>query len=226
MKGCQGSNQHVLAPSFLKVVSFAMMVSIGLGYYFGGKSFRRLGSWTINIGFKTGEGLLGSFARVLHSEVLCAHHTVRLVPKFSRHIPVNTKKGMSSSDSISLSTSSSSESTESERSRGRQFDEDGTSYGVMTSGIPMETVREVREDPLEELAESDWPAKGGYGWAAADVRNQSSLEQSSPRVSVGTLFLWRGLVPSTRYAMGRRVLPRSFSTCICVISLNFMCDCR
>jgi len=39
----------------------------------------------------------------------------------------------------------------------------------------METVREVREDPPEELAESNWPAKGGYGWAAADVRNQSSL---------------------------------------------------
>jgi len=50
--------------------------------------------------------------------------------------------------------SSSSESMESERSRGRQFDEDGTSYGGVTSGIPMETVREVREDPPEELAES------------------------------------------------------------------------
>ena len=82
---------------------------------------------------------------------------------------------MSSSDNISLSTSSSSESTESERSNGRQFDEEGTSSGVVTSGIPMETVREVREDPPEELAESNWPAKGGYGWAAADVRNQSSF---------------------------------------------------
>jgi len=39
----------------------------------------------------------------------------------------------------------------------------------------METVREVREDPPEELAESNWPAKGGYGWVVADVRNQSSL---------------------------------------------------
>jgi len=75
VRGCQGSNQYVLASSFLKVASFAMMVSIGLGYYFGGKCFRRLGSWTINIGFKTGEGLLGSFTRVLHSEVLCAYHT-------------------------------------------------------------------------------------------------------------------------------------------------------
>jgi len=82
---------------------------------------------------------------------------------------------MSSSDSISLSTSSSNESTESEKSRGRQFDEEGTSFGGMTSGIPMETVREVRQDPPEELAESNWLAKGDYGWAAADVRNQSSL---------------------------------------------------
>ena len=184
MRGCQGSNQHVLAPPFLKVESFAMMVSIGLGYYFGGKSFRRLGLWTIDIGFKTGEGLLGSFTRVLHSEVLCAHHSVRLVPKFSRHLPVKTKTGMSSSDSISLSMSSSSESTESERSKSRRFDKEGTSSGVVTSGIPMETVREVREDPPEELAESDWPAKGGYGWAAADVRSQSSL------------FLWSRLLNS------------------------------
>ena len=103
------------------------------------------------------------------------HHTVRLVPKFSRHLPVNMKTGMSSSDSISLSTSSSSESTKSERSRGRQFDDKGTSSGGMVSGIPMETVREVREDPPEELAESNWSAKGSYGWATADVRNQSSL---------------------------------------------------
>jgi len=39
-----------------------------------GRGFRRLGSWTINIGFKTGEGLLGSFARVLNSEILCASY--------------------------------------------------------------------------------------------------------------------------------------------------------
>ena len=39
----------------------------------------------------------------------------------------------------------------------------------------MEVVREVREDPPEELEESNWPAKGGYGWVAADVRDQSSL---------------------------------------------------
>jgi len=81
---------------------------------------------------------------------------------------------MSSSDSVSLSTSSS-ESIKSGRSRGRHVEEESTSSGGMVGGIPMETVREVREDPLEELAESNWSAKGGYGWVAADVRNQSSL---------------------------------------------------
>jgi len=38
------------------------MVSIGLGFHFGGKSFSRLGSWTINMGLNAAEGLLGSFA--------------------------------------------------------------------------------------------------------------------------------------------------------------------
>ncbi|QCE10973.1 hypothetical protein DEO72_LG10g2206 [Vigna unguiculata] len=80
---------------------------------------------------------------------------------------------MSSSDS--MSTSSSSESTEPERSKDRRLDGEGTSSGVITSGMPMEIVREVREDPSEELEESNWPAKGGYGWAAVDVRDQSSL---------------------------------------------------
>jgi len=63
-----------LASSFLSVISFAMMLSIGLGHYFGGKSFRRLGSWTINMGLKTGEGLLVSYVRVLNSEILCASY--------------------------------------------------------------------------------------------------------------------------------------------------------
>jgi len=46
---------------FLCVISF-IMVSIGLGFYFGGKSFSCLGSWTINMGLKAAEGSLGSFA--------------------------------------------------------------------------------------------------------------------------------------------------------------------
>ncbi|QCD79245.1 hypothetical protein DEO72_LG1g2884 [Vigna unguiculata] len=41
---------------------------------------------------------------------------------------------------------------------------------VASAGEP-----EVLKDPPEELEESNWPAKGGYGWAAADVREQSSL---------------------------------------------------
>ena len=82
---------------------------------------------------------------------------------------------MSSSDSSSLSTSSSSQSTESDRSRDDRFGGEGVSAGVGTSGVPMEVVREIREDPPEELEESNWPAKGGYAWVASDVRDQSSL---------------------------------------------------
>ena len=80
----------------------------------------------------------------------------------------------SSSDGVSLS-SSSSESIESGRSIGRHVEEKSTSPTGMVGRIPMETVTEVREDPPEEIAESNWLAKGGYGWMAADVRNQSSL---------------------------------------------------
>ena len=58
----------------LCVISFIMMVSIGMGFYFGGKNFNRLGSWTINMGLKAAEGLLGSFARVSNSEILCASY--------------------------------------------------------------------------------------------------------------------------------------------------------
>jgi len=84
---------------------------------------------------------------------------------------------MSSSDS--MSTFSSSESTESERSKDRWPCDEGTSSVVGTSGMPMEVVREVREDPPEELEESNWSSKGGYGWVASDVRDQSSLFRSS-----------------------------------------------
>jgi len=41
--------------------------------------------------------------------------------------------------------------------------------------IPIEMVTEVRKDPLEEIAESNWPAKTGYEWVTEDVRNQYSL---------------------------------------------------
>ncbi|QCE13764.1 hypothetical protein DEO72_LG11g762 [Vigna unguiculata] len=80
---------------------------------------------------------------------------------------------MSSSDS--MSTFSSSESTESERSNDSRLGDEGTSSMVGTSGMSVEVVREVQEDPPKELEESNWPAKGGYGWVAGDVRDQSSL---------------------------------------------------
>ena len=34
---------------------------------------------------------------------------------------------------------------------------------------------EIKEDPPEELAESNWSAKTRYEWVAADVRTQRSL---------------------------------------------------
>ncbi|QCD79012.1 hypothetical protein DEO72_LG1g2649 [Vigna unguiculata] len=34
--------------------------------------------------------------------------------------------------------------------------------------IPMETIVEVREDPPEELVESNWPVKARYEWVATD----------------------------------------------------------
>jgi len=37
--------------------------------------------------------------------------------------------------------------------------------------IPMETITEVREDPLKEIEESSWPAKASYDWVAVDVQN-------------------------------------------------------
>jgi len=33
----------------------------------------------------------------------------------------------------------------------------------------METITEVREDPLEEITESSWPMKAGYEWVSADM---------------------------------------------------------
>ena len=54
MKGDRGPIKKFWRRRFSKVVSFAMMVSISLGFYFGGKSYRRLGPWAINMGLKMG----------------------------------------------------------------------------------------------------------------------------------------------------------------------------
>jgi len=189
------------------------------------------------VDFRTSKGLLVHL-REFPIHRFCVCFLVRLVPNSSPHLSRNMRKGMSSSDSVSLSTSSS-ESVESGRSRGRQVDEESTSSGGMVGGIPMETVREVREDPLEELAESNWPAKGGYGWVAADVRNQSSLFRWSrllnswlnctPVIAKGVSW---GIVSLERMSTIDRVCPgkrgqrRSSSTCTCVTFLSYMCGCR
>jgi len=60
---------------------------------------------------------------------------------------------------------------ESGRSIGRHVEEESTSPAAMVGRIPMETVTKVREDLQEEIAESNWPVKGGYAWVATDVRN-------------------------------------------------------
>jgi len=78
------------------------------------------------------------------------------------------------SDSYSLSSPSSgsdrsgedgsSQSTSSERG---QLGGEGTN--------PMESTTEVREDPPEDLAESNWPVKAGYEWVVGDMQTQYSL---------------------------------------------------
>jgi len=73
-------------------------------------------------------------------------------------------------------------SSSSERSRGSGSSEADNSDREESGNvwrIPMERIIEVREDPLEELAESSWPVKTGYEWVAADVRTQQSLFQWS-----------------------------------------------
>ncbi|QCD87508.1 hypothetical protein DEO72_LG3g2044 [Vigna unguiculata] len=84
----------------------------------------------------------------------------------------------SSSDIVSLSSSSSG-SVESGRGVSRCVEEESTSPVAVVGRIPMETMIEVREDPLEEIAESNWLTKACYYWVAVDVRNQLSLFQWS-----------------------------------------------
>jgi len=65
------------------------------------------------------------------------------------------------SDSVSLSSLGSG----SERSGGNGSRRSTSSERGQLGGegrIPMEKTTEVREDPLEKLAESNWPAKAGY----------------------------------------------------------------
>jgi len=39
----------------------------------------------------------------------------------------------------------------------------------------MDVIPDVREDPVEEVAESSWPINARYKWVAANVRTQYSL---------------------------------------------------
>jgi len=78
----------------------------------------------------------------------------------------------SSSDRFSLSDSGS------ERSRDSGSSQDDSSDREEVGSvrrIPLERVVEIGEDPPEELAESNWPAKTRYEWVAANVRTQRSL---------------------------------------------------
>jgi len=118
----------------------------------------------------------------------------------------------SASDSVSLSSSSSG----SEHSRG-----DGSSRSDSGSGgqtvcvgrIPMETVTEIREDPPEELAESNWPTEIGYEWVAEDVRTQHSLFKWSR-----LLKSWLNCIPILERNVSRDVVALervSVVDCVC-----------
>jgi len=75
------------------------------------------------------------------------------------------------SDIVSLSSSNSG-SVESGRGVGRHVEKESNSLVAVVGRIPIEIVTEVREDLPEEIVQSNWPAKAGYDWVAADVRNQ------------------------------------------------------
>jgi len=72
VKGCQWSNRKSFVAVILKCHIFCNDGVDWSGVLFWREEFRRLGSLTINMGLKTDEGLLVSFARVLNPEILCA----------------------------------------------------------------------------------------------------------------------------------------------------------
>jgi len=78
------TSQNFWRRRFLRVINFIMMVSLGLGFHFGGKS---LGSWTINIALNVPDALLW-FICELRNQRSFAQHLVRLVPKFRRLLSV------------------------------------------------------------------------------------------------------------------------------------------
>ena len=75
MKGCQRSNQiGVFAPSFLILMAFEMVVSIGMGCDFGGKRFHLLGFTPINMDFTMCECLLVHLLE-FHIQRSCVRYT-------------------------------------------------------------------------------------------------------------------------------------------------------
>ncbi|QCE03794.1 hypothetical protein DEO72_LG8g1821 [Vigna unguiculata] len=76
-----------------------------------------------------------------------------------------------------MSSVSDSASLSSPGSGSDQSGEDGSSQSMSgdrgqlggEGRIPMETITEIREGPPEELAESNWPVKAGYGGARKDI---------------------------------------------------------
>ena len=79
--------------------------------------------------------------------------------------------------------------------------------------ITVERVVEIREDPLEELAESNLPAKAGYEWVAADVRTQRSLFRWSR-----LLRSWLNCTPIFEKGVQRDIIAPEWVTvveCVC-----------
>jgi len=75
VKECQRSNQRgVFEPSFLILMAFEMVVSIGMGCDFGGKRFHRLGFTPINVDSTMGKCLLVHL-REFHIQRSCVRYT-------------------------------------------------------------------------------------------------------------------------------------------------------
>jgi len=82
-----------------------MIVSIGMGCYFGGKGFYRLGFWPINVDFTTSKGLLVHSREFSVRDLVCVFMSDLFL--ISVVIFPEKRKGISSSDSVLLSTTSS-----------------------------------------------------------------------------------------------------------------------
>jgi len=80
-------------------------------------------------------------------------------------------------------------------------------------GIPMEVTIETREDPTEEIAESNLPVKARYEWVVVDVRTQYSLFRWSC-----ILNAWLNCVPVLDRGTRRTIVSLEI-----VITIDFVC---